>query len=94
MGKLSLVVELENLLEGEINGHTEHRLALHLKHPGRLSAWLVSVDELGWGGLALTSRLRRLGGLLNATMGCSGNISLRRSDICMMSMCLCRILLS
>ena len=88
MGKLSLVTELVNLWDRLMNWQTKQRLALQRKHPRGSSSVLrkhpggfaVSVASLCV--FALTRRSLRLGGLRKATMGGSGKMFLRRSDMC------------
>ena len=77
MGKLSLVTELVNLWDWLMKGQTEQRLALQRKHPGGFAVSVASLCVF-----ALTRRSLRLGGLRKATMGGSGKMFLRRSDMC------------
>ena len=76
MGKLSLVTELVNLWDWLMKGQTEQRLALQRKHLGGSQCWWHLCV------FALTRRSLRLGGLRKATMGGSGKMFLRRSDMC------------
>ena len=64
------VAVLVNLVDSEINGHTEHLLALHLVHPG----WALFASGRS---LAFTTRSRRLRGRRKARMGGDGKTFFR-----------------
>ena len=70
IGNDSPVLELLNFLDSQMNGHTEHRFALHLVDPVCVS------DGISFN-FALTRRSRIFLGLRKETTGGNGNISFR-----------------